>query len=153
MPIGPQNQLYNTLQKGTYIPNATWKGTLGVPQTKIYKLSRLLIFYWFCRCHIVRRNPRTSMRKLCKFFRNLWKFTRSSVVERLFEFVRDWRAFVSRNRNIWLVCLSINSFTKFCNKNSNSEGRTKGENQQIICQSSVKHNPVNCVITAKVLYF
>lgn len=59
--------------------------------------------------HIVRRNPRTSIRKLCRFFLNFWKFGRSREEERLFELVRDCNAFANLDFSIGFACLSINS--------------------------------------------
>lgn len=71
-----------------------------------------------CKSQTVRRNPRTSTRKLCRFFLNFWWFSRSSVVERLLEVVRAWKAFVSRDLNVGLLCLSINSLANACKKYS-----------------------------------
>lgn len=68
------------------------------------------------RYQTVRKKPRTSIRKLYKFFRNLWEFIRSSTEESWFALVRVCKAFPILDLNVGLSCLSINSVASFCDR-------------------------------------
>jgi hypothetical protein len=63
----------------------------------------------------------TSPKKVRRFFLNFCRFGRSSVLERLLELVRLWKATASLDFTVGFCCFSSNSWTSLCGEGEREE--------------------------------
>jgi hypothetical protein len=80
-------------------------------RSSMYRLTSLFSYhhdYFICM------KLETSPKKVRRFFLNFCRFGRSSVLERLLELVRLWKATASLDFTVGFCCFSSNSWTSLC---------------------------------------